>query len=240
MKELPELSDAAEEVLAGLWPEHDASEARLCKVSELSAASDEVMRELIEAGLVVAENGNATLTLTGQTAAANVIRRERLAERLLADVLLVSDEVATEAACKFEHLLRQGIDDEICTLLGHPQSCPHGSPIPPGPCCAQGAETAGKVISTLADLNAGEGGVIAYLHSQRREIMRRLLAMGAIPGARITLRQRYPSLVFDLGGTEIAVDEETARDIYIRLVHSPAHRPRWRNPFRFRRRGGRR
>ncbi len=221
MKELLELTDAAEEVLAGLWPEHDASEARLCKVSELAAASTEVMQELIQAGLVVSANGDVALTTTGQAAAANVIRRERLAERLLADVLRVSDEVATEVACKFEHLLRQGIDDEICTLLGHPQACPHGSPIPPGPCCAQGTEAAGKVISALSDLNPGEGGVIAYLHSQRRGIMRRLLAMGAIPGARITLRQRFPSLVFEIGGTEIAVDQETARR-YLRPPRAPA------------------
>jgi len=56
----------------------------------------------------------------------------------------------------------------------------------------------------------------------------------------VVLRQRFPSFVFDLGGTELAVDAETARDIYVRPVHNAPPRWRWQSPFRFRKRGGRR
>ena len=235
---IPELrlTDAAEEILAGLWPEQEAPDAT-CKPT--GDAPQEAVRELQAAGLVVAEDGTMTLTEAGSAAAASVVRRERLAERLLADVLYVTGPLAVETACQFEHLLRRGIDDAICTLLGHPRVCPHGSPIPPGPCCKAHTDSATKVVSALADLAPGEGGVIAYLHSQRREIMQRLLTLGAVPGARIVLRQRFPSLVFELGGTEVAVDEATARDIYVRIVHASRPAPRWRNPFRRRRRGER-
>ena len=235
-----ELSDAAEEMLASLWPEREAREQAACALDPHSGSEREALEELQAQGLVESNGDATTLTAAGLTAAAGVIRRERLAERLLADVLNVSDALATETACKFEHLLRRGIDDEICTLLGHPRVCPHGSAIPPGPCCEAGAEAADRVVSSLANLSPGQGGVIAYLQSGRREIMQRLLAMGAVPGARVTLRQRFPSLVFELGHTEIAIDEETARDIYVRLTtaHKPERPSRLRLGLR-RRRGGR-
>lgn len=224
MTDRVELSEAAEEVLADLWPDREAAPAE-CHLGEWSDdAHAQVVRELSNRGLVALDNGAASLTAAGQEAAASVVRRERLAERLLVDVLNVSPTLATETACRFEHLLRRGIDDEICTLLGHPRACPHGRPIPPGPCCHQGASAAGRVISALADLSPGDEGVIAYLHSQRKELVQRLLAMGAIPGARVVLQQKFPSVVFTLGSAQLAIDEETARDIYVRPVSKPLRR----------------
>ncbi len=211
-----ELTEPAEELLSALWMAREEGGADHVPVGELSP--DPVpMRELAEAGLVQESAGVLRLTAAGTIEAAGVVRRERLAERLLEDVLKVGDDVATEAACRFEHLLRRGIDDRICTLLGHPRACPHGSPIPEGECCRAGAEEASRVVSALADLEPGQSGVIAYIQSQRRDFLQRLLTMGAIPGARVALRQRSPSYVFDLGQGQVAVDEETAREIYIRL-----------------------
>lgn len=69
--------------------------------------------------------------------------------------------------------------------------------------------------------------------------MQRLLSMGAIPGAPIELRQRFPSLVFALGQTELAVDEETARDIYVRLTSASKPERQGRLRLGFRRRRGR-
>jgi putative ABC transport system ATP-binding protein len=75
-------------------------------------------------------------TPAGETRARDVIRRHRLAERLFRDVLSIRDEDEIESsACKFEHILSPEVTDRMCTLLGHPGSCPHGSPIPKGACC---------------------------------------------------------------------------------------------------------
>ncbi|MGH9492015.1 MAG: ATP-binding cassette domain-containing protein [Terriglobales bacterium] len=75
-------------------------------------------------------------TARGRQRAADVIRRHRLAERLFMETLHMQDEMEIEQqACKFEHILSPGATEKICTFLGHPKTCPHGSPIPPGVCC---------------------------------------------------------------------------------------------------------
>jgi putative ABC transport system ATP-binding protein len=83
-------------------------------------------------------DGSAVVTLTtrGRNKAGSIIRRHRLAERLFTDSLAMDSESEIEQqACKFEHILSPGATDKICTFLGHPRTCPHGAPIPPGPCC---------------------------------------------------------------------------------------------------------
>ena len=84
-------------------------------------------------------DGSAVVTLTarGRNRAGSIIRRHRLAERLFTDSLAMDSESEIEQqACKFEHILSPGATDKICSFLGHPRTCPHGAPIPPGPCCA--------------------------------------------------------------------------------------------------------
>ena len=85
-----------------------------------------------------AGDGSAIVALTtrGRTRAGSIIRRHRLAERLFTDSLAMDGESEIEEqACKFEHILSAEATDKICTFLGHPRTCPHGAPIPPGPCC---------------------------------------------------------------------------------------------------------
>src|SRR5579863_9659026 len=76
------------------------------------------------------------LTARGRQRAADIIRRHRLAERLFTDSLALDSETEIEQqACKFEHILSPEATDKICTFLGHPDTCPHGAPIPRGQCC---------------------------------------------------------------------------------------------------------
>lgn len=221
-----ELSESAEEILADLWLTREEKNETSLPSSALDGDdANAAAHELTAAGLIEDKSGRISLTEVGEREAARIVRRERLAERLLVDVLNLGEGAAAEAACKFEHLLRKGIDDEICTLLGHPRICPHGSPIPPGECCRAGARAARKVVSALTDLAPGQRGVIAYIHGRRREEMQRLLAMGAIPGMPLELLQKFPSYVFQIGHGQIAVDRETAQDIYVRLTERPAPPP---------------
>jgi DtxR family Mn-dependent transcriptional regulator len=242
-----ELTEASEEVLSSLAVAEEEQDDKWVPPNGVDASPDDpALHDLLEAGLIEQGSEGFSLTAAGRRQAASVLRRERLAERLLADVLHVSDDLATETACKFEHLLRKGLDDQVCTLLGHPRFCPHGSPNPPGDCCRAGSRAAQTVVSSLADLSPGESGVIAYLQTPRRDILQRMLAMGAIPGTPVVIRQRFPSFVFDLGQSQVAVDRETAQQIYVRLTASssaPSPKPPWfARPFRgFRsRRRGRR
>ncbi len=74
----------------------------------------------------------------GRAKASDIIRRHRLAERLFTQTLEMENEAEIEQqACKFEHILSPEATEKICTLLGHPATCPHGAPIPAGPCCAK-------------------------------------------------------------------------------------------------------
>jgi putative ABC transport system ATP-binding protein len=87
------------------------------------------------------------LTPRGRKRAADIIRRHRLAERLFTDSLAMDSETEIEQqACKFEHILSPEATDKICTFLGHPRTCPHGAPIPPGPCCGKRAQS-GTAVS---------------------------------------------------------------------------------------------
>ena len=95
-----------------------------------------LINTMAQIGLVTTENGKDGFTPKGYTRARNVIRRHRLAERLFRDVLSIQDEAEIESsACKFEHILSPEVTDRMCTLMGHPEACPHGSPIPRGECC---------------------------------------------------------------------------------------------------------
>lgn len=86
---------------------------------------------------LVAPNGDAvSLTEQGRQRARNVVRRHRLAERLFKDTFRIDDAEAHTQACKFEHIISPELDERICSFLGHPKTCPHGNPIPPGTCCS--------------------------------------------------------------------------------------------------------
>jgi putative ABC transport system ATP-binding protein len=88
-----------------------------------------------EMQLVEMRNEDVQLTPQGHQRARDVIRRHRLAERLFKDTFRIDDHEAHTQACKFEHIISPELDQRICSFLGHPKTCPHGNPIPPGECC---------------------------------------------------------------------------------------------------------
>jgi ABC-type Mn2+/Zn2+ transport system ATPase subunit len=88
------------------------------------------------------EDGTTMVEFTerGRKRAEDVIRRHRLAERLFTESFGMEDEAEVEEqACKFEHILSPDATEKICAFLGHPKTCPHGAPIPPGECCSRPA-----------------------------------------------------------------------------------------------------
>jgi len=94
-----------------------------------------VLSRMSDLRLVELNNGDVHLTPAGSQRARDVVRRHRLAERLFKDTFSIDDSEAHTQACKFEHIISPELDQRICTFLGHPKTCPHGNPIPAGPCC---------------------------------------------------------------------------------------------------------
>jgi putative ABC transport system ATP-binding protein len=93
------------------------------------------LSRMSERHLVELRDSDVQLTPVGSQRARGVVRRHRLAERLFKDTFAVDDTEAHTQACRFEHIISPELDQRICTFLGHPKTCPHGNPIPPGACC---------------------------------------------------------------------------------------------------------
>jgi len=132
------------------------------------------------------------------------------------DVLNIRGETGNNKACQFEHLLNEGVDEKVCTMLNHPSTCPHGKPIPPGECCDQARQEGDLGVVPLTELKSGEEGEIAYIQTEDHKKMQKLMAMGVLPGNRIRLYQTFPSYIFRVGFSEFAIDTNMAREIFIR------------------------
>jgi DtxR family Mn-dependent transcriptional regulator len=168
------------------------------------------------AGLIRREGGAWRLTAAGLPEARDVVRRHRLAERLLKDVLSVgADDQLEDGACTFEHILQHGLAERVCTLLGHPAVCPHGKPIPRGPCCRAARRDPIREVSALADGEVGWTGRVAYLSTRDSRQVQKLMAMGVLPGSPMRLLQRFPTYVFQVGYSQFAVDRELASLIFV-------------------------
>jgi DtxR family Mn-dependent transcriptional regulator len=121
-----------------------------------------------------------------------------------------------EAACQVEHIVKRGIEEKICRLLGHPETCPHGRPIPPGDCCRKARETKDKFVVPLSNLKPGESGKIAYIKAGDSKKLQKLMAMGVLPGNAIELNANFPSFVFSVDYSQYAVDADMAAAIIVK------------------------
>lgn len=213
-----ELEEKAEEFLETIWIADEERRGDFPTLESFGKTEKEALGQLTAAGYITLVGNRPRLTDRGRPIARNVVRRHRLAERLLTDVLGTGSLLLDERACKFEHLLDRGLDESICSLLGHPKICPHGNPIPPGKCCQQGRAPASKLVSSLSRLSRGQMGKVAYVYAPESSQLQKLMAMGILPGALLTLIQNFPSYVFTVGQTQFAVDKEIADTIYVRIV----------------------
>ncbi len=87
--------------------------------------------------LIRLDDGGLSLTAHGERRAAEAIRRHRLSERLFHDTFGIHEDLLDENAARIEHTLSAQVTEKLCTFLKHPQTCPHGSPIPRGECCGK-------------------------------------------------------------------------------------------------------
>ncbi len=233
------LGEKAEEILETLWTRTEEGKEDYRSLDDLGGMKKPI-EQLLKAGYISISDDRVRLTSKGRPEATNVVRRHRLAERLLADVLGIGDMLIHEKACKFEHLLDRGLDESICSLLGHPKVCPHGKPIPSGRCCQEEQSQAQKVVSPLSQLAQGQKGKVAYIYAPESSKLQKLMAMGILPEAPISLIQSFPSYVFQVRQTQFAVDKEIADAIYVRSVReAPAGETGEEQAHRYRRGRGR-
>jgi DtxR family Mn-dependent transcriptional regulator len=108
----------------------DIIQARIAERLQVSRpAVSEMMRRLQHEDLITTADG-ITLTAQGVELAERVVRRHRLAERFLTDVLKLSWAEAHHEAGRWEHVMSESVEAALARLLGNPTTCPHGNPIP--------------------------------------------------------------------------------------------------------------
>src|SRR5947209_7561415 len=113
--------------------------------------------------------GEVKLTRKGLQVAVNVLRRHRLAERLLTDVLgMPWDEVHSEA-CMLEHAISARVEERLVRLLGDPKTCPHGQPIPPSD-----LSDPQPVGVPLAQMQEGTHAIVSGVSEEMPEMLRYL------------------------------------------------------------------
>lgn len=212
------ISEEIVEVLEAVWTLQEQSEATIENVIRNAglAASEKLLNTLSRDGLLsIDEAGRVRLLPKGLEMAEPIIRRHRLAERLICDVLGSHVEESEAAACEYEHLLAEGITNSICTLLGHPRYCPHNRPIPEGECCRQAREDLKPIVVSCDQLRVGESAKVAYFSTREHSRLLKLSALGISPGISLRLIQKWPAYVVQCEETEIALEPDIAKNIYV-------------------------
>jgi len=166
-------------------------------------------------GFLEQDGDRVRLTGKGREIAEQVARRHRLTEMLLFTWLGIDLDLASEIGCRVEHGVREELLDGVCTLLGHPATCPHGRPIPPGPCCREGRTTVESQIVPLTALKPGERGRVVYIKPRDHHRLHRLSSIGLNPGVMVELHQRRPAFCLRFEETELALDRQVAEDIQV-------------------------
>jgi DtxR family transcriptional regulator, Mn-dependent transcriptional regulator len=221
-----DLAQRKEEILEAVFTQRETGrdavgDVLLAASRELTApASPSDLDALARDGLATVADGRVVLSAEGEKRARDVVRRHRLTERLFRDLLDVGEKVMEEQACAMEHILSVEATDSVCTLLGHPPTCPHGKPIPPGPCCGAFQKTLRPLVTRLTTFELGATGRIVFIAPKFHDRMDRLAALGVIPGSALRLHQRSPSFVIEVGETTIALDPEIAGEIYVKPVEA--------------------
>ena len=192
--------------------ERGVSTTRLARHLRVRPASvTGMLRRLADLGLVTYERyRNISLTAAGEQRANEAIRRHRLAERLLTDVLGVPLEEAHDEACRLEHAVSTALGDRIAEALGGPDACPHGHPLD--------ADAEDRTVS-LVEAPVDRSLVIVRLENETPEVVRYLAERKLLPGARIEVKLREPldgAITLQVEGATQVVGPAMAASIRVR------------------------
>ena len=175
--------------------------------------------------LTVEGDRHLLLTATGRTYAVSVMRKHRLAELLLVNVIGMPYEEAHDEACRWEHVMSEAVEQRVYELLGRPTRSPYGNPIPgleEFDASAQAAPMDGErnlafpgltgtvVVSRICESVQTDARVLRLLHSA-----------GVDPGVVVTVAQERDGVILDRGGETVRLPLEVASRVFV-SASSPA------------------
>ena len=144
------------------------------------------------------DDGFVNLTENGERLGRSLVRKHRIAEKVVADLFLADMEEMEELADQIEHVMSEEVEDNICRILGNP-------------------DLGNEYSVPLVSCHSGESGEVSHIKTEDARKLRKIMNLGLIPGSKICLIQKFPNYVFQLGNTQLAVDKELANEIFIKL-----------------------
>ena len=186
--------------------------ARLAERLRLSAPSiSEGVARLEEQGLLqLAADRTVQLTDLGRERATHVMRKHRLAERLLADVIGLDPEFIHDEACRWEHVISDRVEDKLAELLGNPTTSPYGNPIP-------GTADDVQAILPLSQVHDGRvrlHSISESLQSDAR-VIQVLYEHGMQAGATVEVSQAGGAVMLRFDDHEVELQPEAAKLVYV-------------------------
>ncbi len=191
-------------------------QARLAeRVGHSAPSVSEMVRRLKTEGYVEVAGRQLELTGKGRHLAESVVRKHRLAERLLTDVIGLAWDKAHVEACRWEHVISDEVEERLVEVLGHPTTCPHGNPIP-----GAVAGDDDRDLVPLSDIGPGGRLVLRRVIEQvelDQESLSYLAAARFMPGVGATVKARAPdgTLTLDIDGQPLALGPSLAGSLFV-------------------------
>ncbi|MFM8825772.1 MAG: metal-dependent transcriptional regulator [Actinomycetota bacterium] len=192
----------------------DVIQARIAERLRVSRPSvSEMIRRMADEGLVAIEGNRISLTQRGEGLATQVVRRHRLAERFLTDILGLSWALAHREAGRWEHVMSDEVEEAMGRVLGNPTTCPHGNPIPGSDYEAPEAVRLNKIgegstftVTRIPEELEFTPGMLDYLEKWR-----------LVPGysGTVTGISRDGSMTVNVEGNDVEVDPFATSRIFV-------------------------
>lgn len=203
-----------------LWEaELPITAANLARAMQVSPpTTHEMVGRLVGDGFVTRKpDKSLVFTEDGRERAARIVRRHRLVERFLTDVLGVPWDEVHEEAERFEHAMSPTLEQRMLAAIGDAKTCPHGHPF------VEGAREPG---APLADVEVGAELVVLRLENEAEDILHYLMDVGIHPGLGGTLAEATPDevTVEEANGSRHTVTRSVAETVAVRADPSPPPR----------------
>jgi DtxR family Mn-dependent transcriptional regulator len=192
--------------------------ANVARAMQLSAPTVHEMIGRLERDGYITRGERKALEFTpeGQEHATGIVRRHRLVERFLTDILGVPWDDVHEEAERLEHAMSPSLEARMLAAIGDAKTCPHGHPIEPG--------TRIEGVP-LADAAVGARVTVLRFENEAEDLLHMLMDLGVEPGLQGTVRATDPEQVdVDFGGREISLTRSVAETIAVLADPSPPPR----------------
>ena len=178
-------------------------------------------------GLVTVE-GDRHLQLTdeGNRLATRVMRKHRLAERLLTDVIGLDWELVHAEACRWEHVMSEAVERRLLELLDHPTESPYGNPIPgllelgeagAGEDFMEGVQSLDSVVKEGADVRVRIARISEEVQKDE-SLMAAMRRVGALPDKEVIVTEGAEGVLVGSGGETAEIDAEIASHVFVRRL----------------------